>query len=399
MRKTDKKRKILFLCGVFAKENTEEVVKNARYPVEFSANLFQQKIVEGLESSGEEYEVLSAPFIGAYPKASSKMIFRGFEEKTDYCKYVNFNNIWGYRNFSRAVSLKKQIRKFASEKEEKLIIVYCAHTPFLEAAAYAKKKDKNIKICLIVPDLPEYMNLRSDRSKLYNILKKYDIKKMHGLMRNVDSFVILTEHMKDLLPIGSKPYIVKEGIVSKSQMVQKKYDSQNEKYVVYTGKMDEKFGVKNLVDAFDYIKEDIKLVLCGSGDCENYIREKAEKDSRIIYCGQILPEQAKQWQEKATVLINPRPNNEEYTKYSFPSKNIEYLLTGKPVVAYMLDGMPEEYKRFIFVIGNELSSAEEIAKATIKVIEEKQSVDSTYLEYVKENIEETIFIEDIMGMS
>ena len=38
--------------------------------------------------------------------------------------------------------------------------------------------------------------------------------------------------------------------------------------------------------------------------------------------------------------VNPRQNNEEFTKYSFPSKTMEYLASGVPVVAYKLDGIP-----------------------------------------------------------
>jgi glycosyltransferase involved in cell wall biosynthesis len=59
---------------------------------------------------------------------------------------------------------------------------------------------------------------------------------------------------------------------------------------------------------------------------------------------------AKDWIRKADVLVNPRQNDEAYTKYSFPSKNIEYLLSGNPVVAYMLDGVPEEYRKFMSIV-------------------------------------------------
>jgi len=55
-------------------------------------------------------------------------------------------------------------------------------------------------------------------------------------------------------------------------------------------------------------------------------------------------------QEKSDFLINPRENNEEYTKFSFPSKLTEYLKTGKPVICYKLDGIPQEYDEVLFYI-------------------------------------------------
>ena len=155
-----KKIKILFLCGFFAKENEQEVLEQAKGRVEYSANIFQEKLIHGFQELGAEYNVLSAPFIGSYPNRSSWKVFKGFSVPQKQCTYVGFNNIWGIRNFSRAKALKKAIKPFIEEDiVKKLIVVYSVHTPFLEAAIYAKKKDPRIKICLIVPDLPEYMNL------------------------------------------------------------------------------------------------------------------------------------------------------------------------------------------------------------------------------------------------
>lgn len=390
---------VLFLCGIFDEFNTETVVSNAKAPVEFSTNIFQQKMVDGFEKCGVDFEVLSAPFIGAFPNASRQMFFNGFEKIPAKYTYVKFNNVWGYRNISRASALKKAIKSFAEKEGEKLIIVYSAHTPFLEAAVYAKSLDKNIKICLVVLDLPQYMNLKTDRSKLYDVAKKYDIKKMHKLMEHVDSYVLLTEQMKEMLPIGDKPYIVREGIVTDSQLERKDYQPTKDKYIVYTGKMDEKFGVKNLVDAFKYIEEDVYLVLCGTGDSDEYIKAAA-KDSRIIAFGQVTPDIAREWQDKAAVLVNPRMNNEEYTKYSFPSKNIEYLLTGKPVVAYMLDGMPEEYRKYIDVVEENDNHPKEIAKAINLGLEKVKSSanENAFTIYARKKLINSQIIQEILEL-
>lgn len=346
--------KILMLCGVFAKENEQEVVRHARAAVEFSANLFQQKLIDGFRALECDFSVISAPFVGAYPTASDIVRFRGFSDEQNLCSYVTFNNIWGVRNISRACSLKKAVKPFVeAQDDQKLIVVYCAHTPFIEAAVYAKRKDPRIKICMYVPDLPHYMNLSVNRSWLYDVAKHYDIAVMTRLMKKVDSFVLLTEQMKDVLPVGDKPYRVIEGIMTRQELTPTPVEKPNDSLVrvVYTGKLNQRFGVKNLVDAFCLLEDPrYRLVLCGRGDCEDYIREKSKTDSRICYLGQVTADVAKEWIRKADVLVNPRRNDEEYTKYSFPSKNIEYLLSGNPVVAYKLDGMPEDYRRFMSIV-------------------------------------------------
>ena len=53
------------------------------------------------------------------------------------------------------------------------------------------------------------------------------------------------------------------------------------------------------------------------------------------------------------LLVNPRPTNEEYTKYSFPSKNMEYMASGTPVLTTHLPGMPKEYNEYVFLLDEE----------------------------------------------
>ena len=70
---------------------------------------------------------------------------------------------------------------------------------------------------------------------------------------------------------------------------------------------------------------------------------------------------------KATLLVNPRPTNEEYTKYSFPSKNMEYMASGTPVLTTELPGMPEDHKPYVFFIKDE--TADGIAETLRNVLE------------------------------
>ncbi|MBE6649504.1 MAG: glycosyltransferase family 4 protein [Ruminococcaceae bacterium] len=395
--------KILILCGVFAKENEEEIIKNATAPVEFSANLFQERLIGGFNAlENIEVSVLSAPFIGAYPTGSKIKNFKSFKVSQEKYRYVPFCNIWGIRNFSRTASLKKSIKAFAKDGcEKKLIVVYCTHTPFIKAAEYAKKLDPKIKICLYVPDLPQYMNLSENRGFIYNVAKKYDIASMTKHMKCIDTFVLLTKHMKDKLPVEDKPYRVIEGIFDFIPSISNEAEnSVSEKYIVYTGKLDKKFGAVSLVDSMRHMNdESLRLVLCGSGDSFEYAKAESEKDRRIIPLGQVTPKVAEEWRRKASVLVNPRPNSEEYTKYSFPSKNVEYLLSGKPTVAYMLDGMPDIYRDFIYEINHDGEASHAIAKAIENALSEKIEKGNAYYEYAKEKLSATQIATQILKLN
>lgn len=386
--------KVLMICGFFAQNNEEEVIAQARSAVEFSANQFQSKLIGGFRKMGCDLQVLSAPFIGAFPTASRSVSFRGFKEPSEEIDYVAFNNIWGFRNFSRSRALKKKLLSFAKDPcPEKMIVIYCPHTPFLEAAAYAKKLDKRIRICFYVPDLPNYMNLNSNRSVIYDAAKYVDNVRMRGYMKVVDSYVLLTAPMKSALPVGEKPFLVAEGIIDGESANWDRPDSVcgSEKHIVYTGKLNEKFGVKDLIDAFALVQgDDYRLVLCGHGDCADYARAAAKQDNRIIVTGQLSPAQALEWQMKASVLVNPRPNNEDYTKYSFPSKIIEYLKTGIPVVAYVLDGMPEFYRDFFWAVDEDKPCSVAICEAILRALSstagERMEKNERFVRYARENL-------------
>ena len=375
--------KILFLCGVFGHEMEQDLICSARRSIEYSANLFQEKMISGFYKCGMDVEIISAPFVGSFPNASRIVSFDAEKYHNQDYQYVSFNNVWGIRNLSRANALKKKIKAFAKQKDgEKLIVVYSPHTPFLEAAVYAKRIDPSIKICLVVPDLPQYMNLSAKVSLAYKLGKKLDIARFEKLSKHVDSYMLLTEQMKDKLKVGNRPYMVVEGIIDgeislgKSLREDMPEETAKKRTIVYTGKTNEKFGIKNLVDAFGLIESDeYRLIICGNGDSDAYIAEKAKQDHRIVATGQVTHDVAAKYISEATVLVNPRENDEEYTKYSFPSKNIEYLASGNPTVGYMLDGMPEIYRDFM-IVADQDGLAPAIGKALNRSVqEEKERMD------------------------
>lgn len=378
-------REIIFLCGYFDSGNASYVEKHAKKSVEYSSNAYQEKLIKGISDSGERFRIISAPFIGAYPTHSRVRHFKGFSDYDERITYVRFNNLWGYRNISRASSLKKALNCALKESEadEILILVYAVHDPFLDAADYAKKRDGRVKICLIAPDLPQYMNLSNDQGFLYRFAKKIDIRRIKKHMRSTDSFVLLTEQMKVPLEVGNRPFIVVEGIVDIT--CDKVKTLNRERKIAYTGKLYEIFGVKTLIDAFKEIPvPDIRLVICGTGDCDKYVEDAAKEDSRIEFLGQLTHSEAKRIQSESAVLVNPRYSDDEYTKYSFPSKNLEYLSTGAAVVAHLLPGMPSCYEEFLFYIKRGKNESETLKDALVAALESSSAeIESKYEAFLK----------------
>ena len=395
---------VLLLCGYFEPRYQEEISKKTKTWVENAANTFQQRLIEGLKEQKIRLQIVSAPFIGPWPTAYEDKWFKGFEagKSSENIQYVQFNNVWGYRNISRTAALKKCVKDFiqSSRDEKKAIIAYCPHTPFLEAAAYGKQLDKAVHIHLVVPDLPQYMNLSKRAHPIYDFFKKIDIEEMKKLIAQVDSFMLLTQYMADKMKVGSRPYIVVEGIIDSKIVLENKKKDYGKK-IAYAGKLVEAFGVKRLMEAFELIDEpEASLHICGGGELKAYVEAMCRSDARIHYHGVVSPDKANEILRNADVLVNPRQNDEEYTKYSFPSKNIEYLLTGNAVVAYMLDGIPEVYKKFF--VSPDSNSTEALAKAVYTAMnmdEDKRRTMSTIAqEYLTETKDKTVVAKRIVEL-
>lgn len=228
------------------------------------------------------------------------------------------------------------------KRKDVVLFVYSAHIPFILSAVVFKIFRKSTLICLILPDLPEYMG---DNGGFRKILKWFDVKLFYYLSRYFDRYVFLTEYMADRLGVPKSKYVIVEGIANDS--IQNPGHDYEKKSFLYTGTLAKRYGVMNLVTAFSKVENDsVELWICGDGDAKDEIVEATLHDYRIKYYGQVDRDFALNLQSKASFLVNPRAPEGEYTKYSFPSKILEYMSSGKPVIMYKLDGVPAEYDQF-----------------------------------------------------
>lgn len=396
-----REKEYIFLSLMVPQEMANEVKRNSSNNMADAANALEHNLMEGFTANlPTPPKVINALPIGSYPQYYKK----AFIKKSTFQLFgrsdhenIGFCNIKFIRNYFIERTVYRSLRKYCESKNGEVVLcIYSASAEFLSAAEKLKKKYPNVMVCDIIADLPGMTNLSSKKSALLQWFIDYKAKKSLKRLEAVDCFVLLTKQMADYLHI-SKPYCVVEGIASKSQPIERKGNSK--KTILYTGTLHQKFGVMNLVNAFSQIESpDYRLMICGIGDSEKAIREAAEKDSRISFLGQLPRSEVLEWQKQATVLVNPRQNNEEFTKYSFPSKTMEYLSSGIPVVAYKLDGIPDEYDAYIQYVEDD--SIESLKKKLIEVCElsdeERQSLGSAGRAFVLTEKNSTIQVKKIV---
>ena len=247
--------------------------------------------------------------------------------------------------------------------EVNMIYIYSLYIPFMRAIKKIKKSNPNIKCCVVVTDLPGKYGFLAKSHSLQAFKDRTEAKRKIRLASVADSYVLLTETMAEVLP--SRPYTVIEGFLP-----QQEFDYSNErepKTILYTGSLNAAFGVDKLLEAFSSINDpDYRFWICGAGGIQPSVEEYAKKDKRITYFGFLPKDKIAELQTRCDVLINPRSADGEYTKYSFPSKTMEYLLSGSKVLMYRLPGVPDEYFKYIYTINGE--TIEDMATAILSAV-------------------------------
>ncbi len=171
-----------------------------------------------------------------------------------------------------------------------------------------------------------------------------------------DGYVLLTEAMDARVNPHCRPYIVAEGQVDAAMASRNNRleDKHPERVCLYAGMLHARYGVTTLARAFLQVKDaNARLVFYGEGDAAEELRELAARDMRIECRGVADNAAVVEEELRATLLVNPRPSEEAFTAYSFPSKNLEYMASGTPVLTTKLSGMPREYDDYAYLILDE----------------------------------------------
>lgn len=365
---------IIFVGSLFPKDREEEIRSRSKASVDYAANNLQWAIIEGLNFYYRNLILLTLPVIGTFPVNYSDFYFKESlfcykQNKIGTC--LGFINLPIIKHFHKEWRLKKTLKKIVHKSTNNTIIIYSIHSPFLKAAIKLKKKNEKIKICLIVPDLPQYMS--GSRNPIYLLLKKIDSISINKCLKEIDSFVLLSDFMYEALNVKSRVHTRIEGIFPNNNFQSQDIKKINDiKSILYTGTLDHRYGILNLLNAFSSIQNiNCELWICGHGNCKNEIIQRAQHDNRIKYFGIRPHSEILIMQQKATVLVNPRTSEGEFTKYSFPSKTMEYLASGTPCIMHKLPGVPEEYFEYVYL--SEKEDAEGLKNTIITVLNKTQN--------------------------
>ncbi len=368
--------KILYISTLCSKETYREMFGYNTASPNFAVQKYHSVMTKGLSENGAEVICMTPPPVSRKSKAGIYVDVRDQQENGTKFRYIPFLNIPVIKNLSVYKNTKKACYKLLNNSLKNgeaagivldlLCISACAGA--LSALKKFNKKHKsNFKSAGIVTDLPDYLSHGG------GLLEKAFKVSFEKSLTKCSSYVLLTEQMNSLLNKENKPYAIIEGQADENTpLPSDQADNPEEIICMYAGSLARIYGIMTLAEAFKEFYEENKnderiakarLHIYGNGECREELIAMSQATPAVKYCGVLSPDEIVTKEQEATLLINPRPAGEEYTKYSFPSKNMEYMASGTAVLTTALPGMPEEYNKYVYIINDESISG---IKSTLK---------------------------------
>ncbi len=350
--------KILFLGSLITSAMMEELNNHSKEKASIASVNYETMLVKGLVENGAEVNCLSVPAVAAYPNSQYKKISAKHETlfKHTSVDWIPFVNIQGLKQTTIKKNTEKLLKQWLEKNREikdKAVLMYSIYPPYTEPALRLCHK-YHCHISAIITDLPEYMYSWKESKGLRGWYSQRLSNQMLSLQGACDSYILFTEPMADRMKIKDKPYMVSEGFCDESVFEgipnQEKYQR---KTIVYGGNLSKLYGIKNLVQGFMKTDLDAELHLYGAGGDASFVEECAKQDSRIKFFGRVDRTTLLCALKKAHLLVVNKPTSDDYSNYSFSSKNLEYMISGTPVLMTKVGGMPTEYYDYVYFIEDE----------------------------------------------
>lgn len=353
-----RKTKIIYASSAMLEDDFLKLFKDNKITPGQQAQKFNRLLINGIEMNKTDVLVLSAPPV-TNRNSTRQILFLGKKRAGNTVfRYLPIINVRCVKNLLLMIS--SFFHAFlAAIGRKSAIVCDVLNVSVAMGAVIAGRMLR--KPCIgIVTDIPELMATGHTRKQ---------VRYCHKIIHKCTAYVFLTEQMNDILNPKKRPYVVLEGHsdIAMKDVENRIEQKRSPRVCLYAGSLMRVYGIESLVCGF--VKANIpnsELHIYGDGDFRKELERLAEENPTVKYMGIAPNSEIVEAELKATLLVNPRPTNEEYTKYSFPSKNMEYMASGTPVLTTKLPGMPQEYNKYVYLLEDE--SADGVCAALKEIL-------------------------------
>ena len=150
---------------------------------------------------------------------------------------------------------------------------------------------------------------------------------------NLSGYITLTPGLNELFNKSNRANMSFEGIVDDKCQPNKTKNNYG-KYLYYNGSLEEKYGVYDLIKAFNELNDSsLNLVISGYHANKERLDKAINDNGHIYYLGMIQCEEAASLANQSVANINPRPYSEDYDRYLIPNNLIDFFSVNSIVIS------------------------------------------------------------------
>ena len=305
--------KILFVGPIV--ENSDVAKSEAVSP---AANQWQLDLIQGLIENGVKVSVLSYLPEQAWPKGRLFVQNKQFINPNCSFTYVDYVNIPFFRFSILQYKFVKGLISMCTSDENKpdFLITYNATEANCAVGHYFQRKFDGKWISIIADG---YSEGKPDSEVFLSygyFLKSQISKKLH-----LD---------------GAPPTFQGENVLLKTK-----------KIIIYSGSLDIWTGIEHFVKQFTELNfPEFELHIYGKGQNKE-IKRIADSNQNISLKGFVSIVELSNASKKAFAFVNPRPTHLPGVENNFPSKILQYISFGKPILSTKTKGISPLYDELL----------------------------------------------------
>jgi glycosyltransferase involved in cell wall biosynthesis len=321
-----------------------------------AGNMFQSHLLSGLEAAGIDLSlVLSVQPLPSYPR-SPILIVRsssGNLEAGTPVSYIPFLNVSPIKQVLVGLNTMCRLLSWGWKRRHASRVVY-TYNLSVPPAAFTLMAARLIRATVIasVNDINE-----PGETVPPGWPWKLDFWLHKQLLPRFDGLVVVSGAIIDDFAPYAANIRIEGGVVPK--MITFSGGVHNSRKpgrftIGFAGGLDAANGVGEMLRAIALLQGSrFRFLLAGIGPMTEDVRRAAALDPRIEYRGFLSLEDVLSLYAEADVLVNMRLTKTMRTRYFFPSKLLEFLASGTPVISTSPGHVEEEFGEFVYLLKDE----------------------------------------------
>ena len=347
---------VIAFVGVFATADSE-IDGPAFNP---AGQMFVEGLLSGLASAGLPADMLLgvAP-MAAFPRGTR--LFSGARRMTTVSgrpvRFLPFVNVQPLKWLTVGLSVLAALAAWSWRHRDKRRLVHCFNLSmppglFIWLVARLTRTRTLVSVCDIVT--PGGVAPRT-------LFRKLDLALHRWLLPRFDGWMVVSQAIADDFLPGRRVCLIEGGVMPEpfaGMPVHCCTRGTSEVFrIVLAGSLEAFNGVELALEAMAYLPEGHQLIVAGKGSLAERAKESAVRNASIVYRGFLDFTDVLELYRSADLLLNLRRTRAIDTRYFFPSKLMELLASGTPVLSTCTGHVEEEYGDVLYLLRDETAQA------------------------------------------